>query len=119
MTTSNIEEMSDIEKARLAAVNEIERGMNVVGTRIDKMTSASLKRVLKGASLFYLGQHLVSGKKVELNEDEQMLIDKIFALQEGVVSFMALEKELSEAGEENNTNDDVSFLKEDEETTDE
>jgi hypothetical protein len=90
------------EKILETAIANVARGMEKVGPALDKLTSASLKRVLKTITHVHLAEGIVKGKHVELNETEQRLIDQIFALQEDVMGYTQLYNELNPKKEEAN-----------------
>lgn len=99
MTTS-FEDMTPeekLERSKAFAITELSSGVSQVGKSIDKLTSASLKRVLKTVSHVHAAEDALGRPKLELSEDEQKLIDRIFALQESLLGFVTL---LNEAQQE-------------------
>ena len=85
-----------------AAIRDVARSMEKVGPQIDKLTSASLKRVLKTVTHVHLAEHITQGKQMELNETEQNLVDHIFGLQENVLGYMQLDREINGTKQEEN-----------------
>ncbi len=73
----------------------VAHGTEKVEKLIDKLSSAGLKRVLKIVSHCHLADALLDRNiNFNLNEDEQNLIDSIFALQETVFGHQALVQEV-------------------------
>jgi hypothetical protein len=68
-----------------------------VAKTIDALTSSSLKKILKFTTHVHFAEAILE-KKIdrELNPTEQKLIDYIFSLQEDVMGFQQLQKELME-----------------------
>jgi hypothetical protein len=102
------EEMSNEQKLE-GSKFLVNTGIDTVGKAIDELTSSSLKRVLKVVSHIHFAEALVEKNgDYNLNEKEQNLIDKIFALQETVFGHQALVKEISE--NDNNSTDMTTDL---------
>ena len=82
-------------QASQLAFAELERGIIKVGASIDALSSSGLKRVLKAITQVALAEELVNGKSIQLNEGEQVLVDRIFAFQENVMGFIQLQNEIT------------------------
>ena len=74
----------------------VERSVKIVGPKIDELSLKGLRRVLKVVSHLHEGEHILHNKVTKLHEDEQKVIDGIFAAQEKIMLFMALMKELND-----------------------
>lgn len=103
------------EKLKMIATMEVAHGLEKVSNTIDGLTSASLKRVLKTVCHVHLAENLLDRDSAKLEEVEQGLVDKIFALQESVLGYQTLMNELegntgnsveSEEVSENKENED-------------
>lgn len=95
MTSSN-EYTEDELKALEIAITDVAKGMEKVSPIIDSLTSSRLKTVLKTVTHVCLAEEITKGKKINLTEEEQMLIDKIFKLQEDVMGYLQLNSELEQ-----------------------
>lgn len=83
--------------------NMVGHGLERVIPTIDKFTSAKLKRVLKAVSMVFIAEKTLNEKaELPLEEDEQKLIDDIFALQETVFGHSRLVQELEQNKKEEN-----------------
>lgn len=88
--------------------NMVGHGLERVAPAIDKFTSAKLKRVLKAVSMVFLAEKTLNeDATMDLKEDEQKLIDDIFALQETVFGHSRLVQELN--GEIKEKTNDVNI----------
>jgi len=85
----------DLEQAKSFALGNVARGVEKVSPVIDKMTSASLKRVLKAITMIKVGEEIIKGKTDGLSVDEQNLVDMIFEYQENVLGYLQLTEELN------------------------
>lgn len=83
-----------IEDKIIMSKNMVGHGTEKVEKLIDNLSSAGLKRVLKIVSHCHLADALLDRNiNFSLSEDEQNLIDSIFALQETVFGHQALIQE--------------------------
>lgn len=105
-------ETNSISKEKLleVALQDLNRGVRTIAPMVDKFSSSNLKRILKTITHVHLAEHITQGKQVELNADEQKLIDSIFRLQEDVMGYLQLEREIKgesvkEINNEENTNE--------------
>lgn len=90
------------EELILASKISMSSGLRQVAQSIDKLSSANLKRVLKIVSHVHVAQELTGQQSdISLNDDEQNLIDRIFALQESVLGHSQLIEEAKTAQETN------------------
>jgi len=89
------------------AISNVARGMDKVGPSIDKLTSSRLKKILKTITHVHIAESILKGKDVILDEEEQKLVDSIFNLQEDVMGYMQLQREINEK-----TNEEVPSEKE-------
>lgn len=84
----------ELENAMQMSMVNLGRSLEKVNSGIDDLTSASLKRVLKAITFSHVSEEAQSGKKLELNEQEQNLVDRIFQLQEDTLGHLQLTEEL-------------------------
>lgn len=99
MKFENVSNEDKFQASTVTLASESER----VAKKIDDLTSASLKRVLKTVCHIHLADALLQRPhNVDLNEQEQGLIDHIFALQESVMGHQVLMKELFEENQNDN-----------------
>lgn len=104
-------ETNSISKEQLlaTALQDLNRGVGTIAPMIDKFSSSNLKRILKTITHVHLAEHITQGKQVELNVEEQKLIDSIFRLQEDVMGYLQLEREIKgEPEQEINNEEKVS-----------
>ena len=90
----------DPQEALKLTVAAIASNFEKVGDTIVGFTSAKLKRVLKVITHASLAEEIITGKKLELEEDEKKIIDKIFLLQEDVLGYIQLKTELEGENDE-------------------
>jgi hypothetical protein len=94
-----------IEDKIIMSKNMVGHGTEKVEKLIDKLSSAGLKRVLKIVSHCHLADAMLDRNiNFNLSEDEQNLIDGIFALQETVFGHQAL---VQESENTNNTESSI------------
>ena len=101
-------ETNSISKEKLleVALDDLNRGASKIGPTIDKFSSSKLKRILKTITHVHLAEHITKGKQMQLEADEQSLIDSIFRLQEDVMGYLQLEREIKGDTEPKETNNE-------------
>ena len=82
------------DQAKDLATAEVAHGVEKVDKAIDKLSSSNLKRVLKTVCHVHAGEQLLGRHVKPLKEEEQDLIDIIFALQESVLGYAQLMEEI-------------------------
>jgi cystathionine beta-lyase family protein involved in aluminum resistance len=94
MTSSPLEPSSNEDKVVMSKIM-LGSGLEQVSKAIDSLSSANLKRVLKIVGHVHIAESLLERKSdLELNDAEQTLIEKIFALQETVMGHSTLVQEV-------------------------
>ena len=83
--TFNAEDMPTEDELREKLVAQIEHGYNKINEKIDDLTSAELKRVLKAITYVHQAGHLLYNEEIELSEEESQLIDNIYSFQEPIL----------------------------------
>lgn len=81
-----------------------------VSKQIDNLSSSGLKRVLKIISHVHFGEAVLGLTPIQLKEDEQVLVDSIFELQETVFGYTALKQEADQkSNNDSGLGEDISF----------
>jgi transcription initiation factor IIE alpha subunit len=105
--TFNADNMPTEDELKERLVAQIEHGYNKINDEIDELTSAQLKRVLKAITYVHQAGHLLYNKEVELSEEENGLIDRIYAFQEPILMLQhqlmseGMDESVSDEGENN------------------
>ena len=81
-----------------------------VASKIDNLTSSSLKKVLKMVCHTHLADALLEREvNLKLEKKEQRLIDNIFSLQELVFGHQTLMKEINESEQQNSGIEEINL----------
>ena len=98
--TRGFDDLSDEEKLVFARA-QLGHGRDKVDSLINDLTSSKLKRVLKLVSHIHLADaHLGVNSNFNLSEEEKVLVDTIFALQEDVMGYEVLASEINKKQQE-------------------